>query len=150
MKNISLNGCWQGGCVDAKGTKKFEFTGTVPGCVHTDLAGKHIPEDIFYRNNTDECQWIEDCDWYYTRVFTLDEAPEKAQLVFEGLDTYADIYLNDILIGSADNMFIPHSFDVAGILNKGDNTISVRFRSPIREVEGLENREGRPDGGFRR
>ena len=37
MKKISLNGCWQGECFDVNGTKKFDFTGNVPGCVHTDL-----------------------------------------------------------------------------------------------------------------
>ena len=142
MKIFSLNGCWKGECFDANGTKKFDFSGNVPGCVHTDLAGKHIPEDIFYRNNADECQWIESCDWRYTKGFSLAEVPAKACLVFEGLDTYADIYINNMLIGSVDNMFIPHSFDVAELLNEGDNTISVHFRSPVREVEGLENREG--------
>ncbi len=142
MKIFSLNGCWQGECFDSDGAKKFDFLGNVPGCVHTDLAGTHIPENIFYRNNADECQWIESCDWRYTKEFTLTEIPEKACLVFEGLDTYADIYLNNALIGSVDNMFISHSFDAADLLKKGDNTISVYFRSPIREVEGLENREG--------
>ncbi len=142
MKKFSLNGCWQGECFDANGIKKFDFPGNVPGCVHTDLVGKQIPEDIFYRNNPDECQWIEDCDWRYTKKFTLNEIPAKANLIFDGLDTYADIYLNNTFIGSVDNMFISHSFDVAALLNKGDNIISVNFRSPIREVEGFEKREG--------
>ncbi len=142
MKIISLNGCWQGECIDANGAKKFDFTGNVPGCVHTDLAGKHIPEDIFYQDNADECQWIENCEWHYTRVFTLSEVPAKANLVFDGLDTYADIYLNQVHVGAVDNMFISQSFDIAHILKKGENVISVYFRSPIREVEGLENRDG--------
>ena len=142
MGKLSLNGCWQGECIDANGIKKFDFTGNVPGCVHTDLAGKHIPEDIFYRNNADECEWIESCDWRYTTVFTLSEVPAKAKLVFEGLDTYADIYLNRVYVGTVDNMFISHLFDVAYILNEGENTLSVCFRSPVREVEGLENRDG--------
>lgn len=142
MKRISLNGCWQGECFEADGTKKFDFIGNVPGCVHTDLAGKHIPEDIFYRNNADECQWIENCNWSYIKTFTLDEVPANARLVFEGLDTYAYISLNGELLGSVDNMFISHSFDVACLLREGENTLSVHFRSPIREVEGLENREG--------
>lgn len=142
MDKISLNGCWQGECIDTNGTKKFDFTGNVPGCVHTDLVGKHIPEDIFYRNNTDECQWIENCEWRYTRAFTLNEVPEKAKLVFEGLDTYADIYINRVYVGAVENMFISQSFDVAYILKKGENVISVHFRSPINEVKGLESREG--------
>lgn len=142
MKIISLNGCWQGECLEANGTKKFDFSGNVPGCVHTDLKGKHIPEDFFWRDNTDECQWIENCDWRYSKTFTLNEVPSKAKLVFDGLDTYADIHLNGTLIASVDNMFISHSFDVVELLKKGENAISVHFRSPVREVEGLEEREG--------
>ncbi len=142
MKKLSLNGCWQGECFDADGTKKFDFSGNVPGCVHTDLAGKYIPKDIFYRNNADECEWIETCDWRYTKEFSISELPSKAVLVFEGLDTYADILLNGNPIGSVDNMFVSHSFGVADFLNEGKNTLSVHFRSPIREVEGQERRDG--------
>lgn len=142
MKIISLDGCWQGECFEAKGSKKFSFTGNVPGCVHTDIAGKFIPEDIFYRNNADDCRWIEECDWHYTRIFNLDSIPASARLVFEGLDTYADIYLNGTLIGCVDNMFISHTFEVSSLLRKGENVVSVHFRSPVREVEGLEKRDG--------
>ncbi len=142
MKTICLNGCWQGECFEASGSKKFKFAGNVPGCVHTDLAGEYIPKDIFYRNNADECRWIEDCNWRYTKVFNLDSVPESARLVFEGLDTYADIYLNGSHIACVDNMFISHAFEVKHLLCEGENTVSVHFRSPVREVEGLEKREG--------
>lgn len=142
MERISLNGCWQGECIDTNGTKRFDFCGNVPGCVHTDLVGKHIPEDIFYRNNADECQWIENCEWRYNTKFTIDEVPSSASLVFEGLDTYADIYLNHVYIGTVDNMFISHSFDIAYIIKKGENRLEVHFSSSIRKVEKLEKREG--------
>ncbi len=142
MKTISLNGYWQGECFKSNGVKKFSFSGKVPGCVHTDLAGEYIPKNIFYRNYADECRWIEECNWQYTKSFNLASIPECARLVFEGLDTYADIYLNGIHVGGTDNMFISHTFDVSGLLRKGDNTVSVYFRSPVREVEGLENRDG--------
>ncbi len=140
MTSISLNGHWNGSCISSDGKEEFLFSGTVPGCVHTDLAGNHIPKDIYYRNNADDCQWIEERDWKYTKTFQLDLLPKKAQLVFEGLDTYADIVLNGVSLGSTDNMFIPHRFDVSKALRVGENTLSVYFRSPIREVEGKEVR----------
>lgn len=142
MKAISLNGRWQGECIEASGVKKFNFVGNVPGCVHTDLEGEYIPKNIFYRNYADDCSWIEECNWKYTKKFNLKSVPETAKLVFEGLDTYADIYLNDVHIANVDNMFISHSFDVKRLLRKGENSVCVNFRSPVREVEGLENREG--------
>lgn len=142
MTKLSLNGLWKGDCISADGSEVFSFSGTVPGCVHTDLMGSHIPEDIYYRDNTDQCQWIEDRDWKYTKTFQLDDLPPKAQLVFEGLDTYADIVLNGVSLGFTDNMFIAHRFDVSKILRIGVNTLCVSFRSPVREVQGEEARPG--------
>lgn len=142
MGTISLNGNWSGSCISFDGREEFGFLGTVPGCVHTDLMGKQIPEDIYYRNHADACQWIEERDWKYTKTFSLKYVPENARLVFEGLDTYADIELNGVPIGSADNMFISHRFDAAKALRVGENILSVYFRSPVREVEGREPRVG--------
>ena len=137
MKHLDLNGQWQGTCYPANGQAAFPFTGTVPGCAHTDLLGSHIPEDLFYRDNADACQWIEACDFRYTKTFTLEMLPEKAALVMEGLDVYADIYVNDIAVASTDNMFISHRFEIRKLLHVGENTVSVYFHSPIKQVEGL-------------
>ncbi len=142
MNRISLNGRWEGVCFDATGTEKFSFLGAVPGCVHTDLMGQHIDADIFYRDNTDNCQWIEECDWKYTKRFNLTEKQDCANLVFEGLDVYTDLYLNGHLFAKTDNMFITHRFDVSKWLVEGENELTVYFHSPIRMVEGLEKRNG--------
>lgn len=134
---LSLNGSWQGRCLGENG---FTFTGTVPGCVHTDLAGARLPADLQYRSNADACLWIEECDWEYSRSFTVDRPDAYTHLVFDGLDTYAEIYLNGQKLGEADDMFIRHSFPVAGLL-AAENCLTVRFRSPVREVEGLPERK---------
>ena len=142
MERLNLNGQWQGTCISGEGNIMFSFPGIVPGCVHTDLMGSHIPENIYYRDQVDLCQWIEACHWKYTKTFHLENTPANAQLVFEGLDTYADIILNDIPLGSVDNMFISHRFDVSQALRIGENTLCVSFRSPILEVQGKEERPG--------
>ncbi|MBQ2827878.1 MAG: hypothetical protein IJF20_01410 [Clostridia bacterium] len=138
MSKINLNGSWSGICLLENGKTDFTFEGSVPGCVHTDLMGTKIPQNIYYRDNAEKCQWIEKRDFEYSKVFEIDTLPSSAKLVFEGLDTYADILLNGKLIGSADNMFISHSFDIAGLLKKGENTLTVHFYSPVKKVEGLE------------
>ncbi|MBR4889056.1 MAG: glycoside hydrolase family 2 protein, partial [Clostridia bacterium] len=140
MKRIDLNGAWQGTCLLADGRVEFLFDGTVPGCVHTDLMGSHIAKDLYYRDNVDAAQWIEDRDWKYEKTFVLEEVPAKARLVFEGLDVYADIYVNGEHIAFTDDMFISHAFDVAGWLRVGENHICVHFHSPVRWVEGLPAR----------
>ena len=137
MQKICLNGSWEGICFTEEGKKDFTFNGTVPGCVHTDLIAENIIDyDIFYRDNADKCKWIENRDFEYSKTFEVDSIPKKAELVFKGLDTYANIFLNGKLLAQTDDMFIEHRFDVTDILCKGQNNIKVYFRSPIKEVEG--------------
>ena len=59
--------------------------------------------------------------------------------MFECLDTYADIYLNGESIGTCDNMFISHRFEISDKLINGENTLTVYFHSPVKTVEGLEH-----------
>jgi len=131
MKKIYLNENWK-----LIGEEIGSLEAIVPGCVHTDLINHGIIKDIFWRDNNKKYQWIENSDFTYTCVFNGREK-EKATLVFEGLDTYCDIYLNGDKIGSANNMFIPYNFDVSGKLKNKDNLLEIKFRSPIKEIEGL-------------
>ena len=93
---------------------------SVPGCVHTDLAAAGIIKDLFYRDNNKQYLWIENEDFTYSCCFDA-KTEEKASIVFEGLDTYCDVCLNGKCIGSAQDMFIPYSFDVSGLLLERDN-----------------------------
>ena len=132
-------------CLNEKWTLNNEMVGklpaTVPGCVHTDLIANGMIKDIFWRDNNREYQWIENCDWRYSCTFDA-LVGEKVFLVFEGLDTYTEIVLNGISLGKTNNMFIPHRFDVSQVIREKDNLLSVRFRSPVREVDGRPPRTG--------
>lgn len=130
MKKIALSDNWQ-----LCGEKTGWIAARVPGCVHTELLAADIIPDYFWRDNNKQCQWIEECDWTYRCTFDA-EPSGKVSLVFEGLDTYADIYLNGKKIGCAENMFHEHEFDVSGKLKTAENLLEVRFRSPVKEVEG--------------
>lgn len=130
MKTIDLCGSWE--FFDEKGTK---YIGTVPGCVHTDL---FTADDMFYEKNSNNVTFVENQDWRYRKEFCVEELSANAELYFEGLDTYCDIYLNGQMVGSTNNMFIPHSFSVDGVLRQGDNLLEVQFHSPIKAVEGKE------------
>lgn len=134
MKKVDLCGEWK--FQDENG---LWHEGTVPGCVHTDLFSAN---EMFWEKNSEKCQFIENQDWTYVKEFHVDEIKEDAELVFEGLDTYCDIYLNDEKLGFTDNMFIPHKFSIDGILRKGTNTLKVCFFSPIKAVENKEKLVG--------
>ena len=131
MKRIDLCGAWI--LTDQNGR---QYPAHVPGCVHTDV----IKEDMFWRDNAKNCQWIENQDWRYTRLFEVEKIEEEMFLLFEGLDVYCDIFLNGKKVGSAENMFIPHKFCVDGIVQQGKNEISVQFYSPVERVRDKPER----------
>lgn len=140
MERIDLCGSWQGRGQNADGTEEITFNGTVPGCVHTDLMGTHITADPYWRDMADTVQWIEERNWSYTKVFNADKIESGATLWFEGLDVYCDVFLNGQHLGYCDDMYIPHSFSVDGILRQGENTVEVYFYSPIARVAGKKPR----------
>ena len=114
---------------------------TVPGCVQLDLLNNKLIGDPFYRSDEDSVQWIDGNDWEYRRVFNLDAsmfASPHIDLVFEGLDTYADVYLNDSLIVVADNMFREWIYENAKFrLKTGKNELLIRFPSITKRNRAL-------------
>ncbi len=111
----------------------------VPGCVHTDLIENGIIEDPFYRLNESKVQWVDKKDWVYLNQFQISKKEfEKTnhELQFEGLDTYAKVYLNDSLILQSNNMHRSYTVDVRKSLRKGTNYLKVILESPIRK--GIE------------
>lgn len=108
----------------------------VPGCVHTDLLRNGVISNPFEGTNERELQWIDRKDWEYVSEFNV--SPEllvhsNLELVFEGLDTYAEVYLNDKHVLSADNMFRTWKADVKPFLRSIGNELRIVFRSPIHE-----------------
>lgn len=111
------------------------YPATVPGVVHTDLLQNKIIEDPFFRLNERGLQWIDKEDWIYETRFSLSSdmmQKENMDLVFEGLDTYADVYLNDECILKADNMFRRWSLPVKQYIKEGDNVLKIYFHSPVK------------------
>lgn len=108
----------------------------VPGYVHLDLLKAGRIPDPFYRDQADQCQWVEHWDWIYEREF--DVAPElvgrRALLDFAGLDTFATIQLNGVELGRTANMLVGHRFEVGPRLRAGRNTLRIHLDSIWRHV----------------
>jgi beta-mannosidase len=120
-------------------------TALVPGCVHTDLLANKLIEDPFYRDNEQKLQWIGKTDWEYRASFDVPASMLKRrhlELVFEGLDTYAQVFLNERPVLDADNMFRTWRVDVSSALKVGANTLRIHFRSPINEILPLMSKLG--------
>ena len=111
----------------------------MPGCVHTDLMDNGIIKDPYFRLNESKAQWVDKEDWVYKSTFILKGNEYKKQhheIKFEGLDTYASVYLNGSLILQSNNMHRTYIVDVSQVLNNGENTIKIILESPIKK--GLE------------
>ena len=104
---------------------------TVPGCVHTDMLANKQIEDPLYRDNETKLQWIGKVDWEYETTFAVPAATlqrANLELVFKGLDTYADVTLNGTDILHTDNMFREWRVNVKPQLKTGENHLHIRFR----------------------
>jgi beta-mannosidase len=113
----------------------------LPGGVHRALiAAKQIP-DPFYDQNETACAWVEEREWWYRIRFESPPEPvqtgERLRLIFNGLDTFASIWLNGELIGRQANMFRPAIFDVTDRLRAGEsNLIAICFDPPLKRIAG--------------
>jgi beta-mannosidase len=104
----------------------------VPGTVHTDLLKNNLIPDPFYGCNEKDLQWVGQTDWVYQNAFNVDlKLLEKSNvyLVFEGLDTYANVTLNGNIILEANNMFRKWEINCKEFLNEGENLIEIVFES---------------------
>lgn len=111
---------------------------TVPGDVHLDLlANKKIP-DPFYRDNEAKLQWIENANWEYRTTFTVAPAllaRSNVDLVFEGLDSEAQVYLNGAQVLNADDAFRVLRISAKSHLHAGTNQLRIVFQSPIKAAQ---------------
>ena len=140
MERIQLKDHWKGECVG-----RFTFDTTVPCCTINNLIENgYLPKDLLTGKNADAVQEFEKDDWVYTTTFNLDDVSERSFLRFQRIDTYADVFLNDVLLAHVENGNIEHVFDVSTIVAKGKNTLKVCLFSPITPVEDLP----RPIGAF--
>ena len=106
---------------------------SVPGSVHTALMANGIIEDPFYRTNEKGLQWIDKDNWEYRCTFQADQQwlnQDRATLEFQGLDTYADVYLNGKRILQADNFHRGWEVEVKEFLKEGDNELYLYIHSP--------------------
>jgi beta-mannosidase len=109
---------------------RFWITAKVPGDVHSALIERNIIDNPYFGHNDAKSLWIEQKEWWYRTQFDFvkkEDKEEKHELIFEGLDTFATIFVNGLEIGTTDNMLMAHSFDVTKIVRSGKNTIAVKF-----------------------
>lgn len=110
---------------------------TVPGTVHTDLFARGLIPDPYVGTAEAGLQWIGISDWEYRTAFdvpTQTLAAARSDLVFEGLDTFAEVFLNGEKLLEADNFFRTWRVPVQGKLRERGNELRVVLHSPINRL----------------
>jgi beta-mannosidase len=117
----------------------------VPGCVHTDLLTAGVIPDPFLGRNETEVAWVGRREWTYERDLDVSAAPhEQTDLVFDGLDTVAEVRLDGRLLGRVRNMHRSYRFDVTGPAGR----LTVRFASAYAEAEAVRGKLGERPGAY--
>lgn len=152
-EQMNLGGAWRMREADSE----TWHSAHVPGSVYADLMADGTMPDPFWRENELNAFERMKKDYVYQRTFTVTEAQlahAHVELVCEGLDTLAHVELNGREIAFADNMHITWVWDVKEQLHTGENTLEIRFDSPIlycakkaEEAPGWESSDATP--GFR-
>lgn len=110
-----------------------EVDATVPGNLEIDLERAGVIDDPFYAGNhaKRECEYLHA---FYVKKFDFDGSLCAPRLVFEGLDTIAEIYLNGKEVGRTENMLIEHELPIESALCVGENELVVHIRPAVIEA----------------
>ncbi|GHT54045.1 hypothetical protein FACS1894106_5240 [Spirochaetia bacterium] len=134
MKQIDLNGIWE--MCPAQGGEKL--SAQIPGSVASTLLAHGQMPDPYLLDNEEKVQPLFEKDYIFCRAFAVDEADlrhERLLLHCDGLDTLAEISINGISLGKANNMHRTWVFDAKPLLHAGKNNISIFFSSPAKYIK---------------
>ena len=130
VRDESLSCSGMKGLARVKKKRSGWMRARVPGEIHLDLIRAGRMAEPLVGMNTRKSRWPEKRSWWYKTSFKVDASflkLERQQLIFDGLDLYAQVFLNDMFVGETKNALVPHSFNVLHVLRKGANTLVVRL-----------------------
>jgi len=145
MNRVELHDGWRltavGGPVPGEVAGRV-VPATVPGSVHLDLLEAGLIEDPYLDCVEADLAWMHRTHWRYSLEFSASAVADRADLVFEGLDTVATIRLNGTVLGRTANMHRSYRFDVRGLLRDGGNELTVDLRPALEHAEAVERALG--------
>jgi beta-mannosidase len=134
MLHQSLNGQWKMREVN----ENHFLEAMIPGSVMSALLVNDRIEDPFWRTNEYEARELFRKDYEFQREFTVPKElyeKDRVELICYGLDTLAEIYINDILLAKTNNMHRTWRLDCKSLITDGENQIKIIFRAPITYIE---------------
>ncbi len=110
----------------------------VPGSVFLSLKNDlFLPNNLYFDHFIQKIDYLSNKTWIFKSQLNYRyeiTKRERVELIFNGLDTYTQIYVNGKFIGQTDNFFKHYRFDITGLLKKGKNEIIVKFLPPKQQA----------------
>ncbi|MDQ2086416.1 glycoside hydrolase family 2 protein [Herbivorax sp. ANBcel31] len=131
---LNLNGGWK---MKSRDNNNW-YKASVPGSVFNDLLNNGVIDNPFYRDNEIKALEIAAKAYEYKREFYIDEKllnQHRLVLCCKGLDTLAQIKINDKLVGKTENMHRTYEFNIKDYVHEGKNTIHIIFESSLKYVQ---------------
>ena len=113
----------------------------IPGSVLSTLLDAGAIEDPYYRQNEYTARDLFWQDYIFERSFEVTQElldQDVIQLVCYGIDTLADLYINDMHVIYMDNMHRTWRIPIKEYLHEGSNSIRFYFKSTLRYIEERE------------
>ena len=134
MEKMQIHEGWE-----LRNVKEQEWIGAqVPGDIYSALLAAGKMEDPFFGDNEYKAKVLMEEDYEYRTHFSAASDPfadcDEVLLRFEGIDTVADIYLNDCYLGKADNMHRVWEYAIGDVM-QSENELRVVIGSPLKFME---------------
>ena len=120
-----------------------EYPCRVPCSLYDTLISAGALDNPYWRENEWAATGASDRDVTFEKSFPVPAEimrEERVFLTFQGIDTLAELYLNDTLLGSADNMHRVWEYDVKPLLREGENTLRAELHSPVRYIREMQKK----------
>ncbi|MGI6714421.1 MAG: glycoside hydrolase family 2 protein [Bacilli bacterium] len=134
-KTLLLNGEW------TLSNQKQQIVSQVPGDITIDFYNAKLISNPYVGENYKDAEWIGHHDYIYTKEFVINKEEfeaESVNLVFKGIDLFADIYINDHFLGSTKNAFLLYKYQIKTFLKLGRNVVKVIMRSTLKAMEQID------------
>ena len=149
MKEICLNSSWrmheaplcwdESRLASVLALKEGWHSCELPVDIHMPLIEAGIIKEPIKADYWLECDWTEKRSWWFVKSFTvsaedLSEEMDIIELVLNGLDAEAAVFVNGQLVGQHHSVHYPFVCDVKEYLRAGENELAVRLTSGLEKV----------------
>lgn len=138
MNKENLSGLWK---MKEVGSSRV-YDAVIPGSVMSVLLEAGEIENPYYRDNEKKMRPYFEKDYEFYRTFSLSGdhlMQDEVDLVFYGIDTVADIFVNGKKIARVKNMHRTYRFSVKNELHPGTNELKLVIYSPLKYIENYSS-----------